>query len=271
MKALDGIKRITTPCALYFSMILSLILIAQAPATAQASRQTVDQSITWFSLNSNVKVTKKWSAAIDGQFRFVKDLESMQHMLRIGASYDITSKLSVVPAGYAFIWNYKYGKQPSGFVNNERRVWQQVFFKHKIKYIPVNHRLRLEERFIQNHNATNEGTPEGDSFSDFQWRLRYRFLVNIPLNKKSMEPNTIYVSIWDEAFVSWGKTVTYNKINQNRLFVGPGYQVDKQLSVQAGFIQQILVKANGAKQENNAGFLVQLNYNLDLTKKEKAQ
>ncbi len=130
---MDGIKRITTPCALYFSMILSLILIAQAPATAQASRQTVDQSITWFSLNSNVKVTKKWSAAIDGQFRFVKDLESMQHMLRIGASYDITSKLSVVPAGYAFIWNYKYGKQPSGFVNNERRVWQQVFYKHKIK------------------------------------------------------------------------------------------------------------------------------------------
>jgi hypothetical protein len=249
-------------------LLIILLVIALCAEAQQTPRQTVDQSITWFSINSNVKVAKKWSAVIDGQFRFAQDLESMQHMLRIGASYDITSKLSVVPVGYSYIWNYKYGKQPAGFINNEHRIWQQVFFKHKVGSIPFNHRLRLEERYLQNHNASNEGTPGYNAYSDNQFRMRYRLLANIPITRKTLEPKTIYVSVWDEAFVSWGKTVTYNDINQNRIFVGPGYQFTKALSVQGGFIYQMLIKANGAKQENNTGLLLQLNYNLDLTKKD---
>jgi len=272
MKALEGIKKITTKLGMCLGITLGLTFVMGAGAQAQnPSRQIVNQSITWFSLNSNVKLSKKWSAVIDGQFRFVQDLESMQHMVRIGANYDITSKLSVVPIGYSYIWNYKYGKQPSGYVNDEMRIWQQVFYKHKVSYVAMNHRLRLEERFIQHHTTANEGTPESDKFSEYQFRLRYRILANIPLNKKSMDPKTVYLSIWDEAFVSWGKNVTYNNINQNRIFVGPGYQFTKKLAIQAGFIHQILIKSNGAKQENNAGILAQLNYNFDLTKKEKPQ
>jgi hypothetical protein len=265
MKALDAK---TLKNAIKLGALVTLLFLVEAAIAQSTPRQTVDQSITWLSINSNVKLSKKWSAVVDGQFRFVKDMENMQHMLRIGASYDITSKLSIVPVGYAYIWNYKYGEQPAGFVNNEHRIWQQVFYKHKVSFISINHRLRLEERFLQNRNAVNEGTPESNAYSDDQMRVRYRFLANIPLNKKSMEAKTIYLSIWDELFVSWGKSVTYNKINQNRIFVGPGYQFTKALSVQGGYFYQLLVKANGAKQENNKGILLQVNYNVDLSKKD---
>ena len=57
--------------------------------------------------------------------------------------------------------------------------------------------------------------------------------------------------------------VTYDEPDQNRLFVGPGYQFTKKLAVQAGYFYQFLVKSNGAKQENNFGPLLQLNYNFD--------
>jgi hypothetical protein len=267
MKIFNPIK-ITKNHVLGLAIMPVLVLMISMSANAQSSRQVVDQSITWFSLNSNVKIAKKWSAVVDGQFRFAQDLQNMQHMLRIGASYDITSKLSVVPVGYSYIWNYKYGKQPAGFVNNENRIWQQVFFKHKVRSVSVNHRLRLEERYIQNHKAANEGTPAYNAYSDNQFRVRYRILANIPISKKTIEAKTIYLSIWDEAFISWGKTVTYNDINQNRIFVGPGYQVTKALSIQGGFFYQMLIKANGAKQENNTGAMLQLNYNIDLTKKD---
>ncbi len=267
MKSSETKKTITS--RLKLGMLASLLLITGGVANAQTgTRQTIDQSISWLSLNSNVKFAKKWSVTLDGQFRFVQDMENMQHMLRVGLSYDITSKLSFVPFGYSYIWNYKYGKQPAGFVNNEHRIWQQVFYKHKVSFISVNHRLRLEERFLQNHNATNEGMPGSDAYSDDQMRMRYRILANIPLNRKAMDPKTVYISIWDEAFVSWGETVTYNKINQNRIFVGPGYQFTKALAVQGGFFMQTLIKANGAKQENNSGILLQLNYNVDLSKKD---
>jgi predicted porin len=61
--------------------------------------------------------------------------------------------------------------------------------------------------------------------------------------------------------------VTFHKIDQNRVFAGVGYQVTKDFSFQGGFLYQMLVKANGAKQENNTGIQLQVNYNFDFTKK----
>ena len=96
-----------------------------------------------------------------------------------------------------------------------------------------------------------------------QVRLRYRALANIPLTNATMKPKTIYISVRDEIFMSRVSMVTYDEPDQNRLFVGPGYQFTKKLAVQAGYFYQFLVKSNGAKQENNFGPLLQLNYNFD--------
>ena len=128
----------------------------------------------------------------------------------------------------------------------------------------MNHRVRLEERWSQEHNATNES----NDYSDYQWRIRYRILANIPLTRKSIEPKTLYLSVWDEFFVSWGEKVTFNEINQNRIFVGPGYQFTKNTQLQAGFYYQLLIKSNGTRQENNVGILIQLSMNADLRKSE---
>ncbi len=38
--------------------------------------------------------------------------------------------------------------------------------------------------------------------------------------------------------------------------------------MQGGFLYQMLIKANGAMQENNMGFQLQLTYAIDLTLKE---
>ena len=70
-----------------------------------------------------------------------------------------------------------------------------------------------------------------------------------------------------EWFMSWGDLVTYdNKIDQYRLFVGPGYQFSKNVNLQAGPVYQYLIKKQGLEQENNVGLFVQLNYNFDLVK-----
>ena len=72
--------------------------------------------------------------------------------------------------------------------------------------------------------------------------------------------------MYDEVFVSWGEFVTYNQIDQNRIFVGVGYQFTKDFTIQSGPFWQLLVKANGAQQENNIGIGTWLTYNFDLTK-----
>jgi hypothetical protein len=250
----------------YLVVVWIFLILLSVINSVQAQRATVDQSIQWLSLNSNIKLNSKFGITADGQFRFA-EYNNMQHMLRVGFDYYITKKLSIVPVGYSFIWNYLYGKQPAAIVNNERRIWQQIAYKQSVSRFAISHRLRFEERFIQSHSRNADDVLVNDGFVNKQFRIRYRALVNIPLNHKKMEPKTIYVSVWDEIFVSRGKLVTFREPDQNRLFVGPGYQVTKDLAFQAGPFYQMLIKANGAKQENNVGFIVQMNYNFDWSKK----
>lgn len=237
-------------------------ILGQECLSQSTPRDKITQSTQWLAVTSNIKFHKKVGFAFDGQLRFVQDVENAQHFVRNGLDIYLTPKLSVVPIGYMYVWNFRYGKQPAVFANDEHRIWQQVFYKHSIKRLGVNHRLRLEERFIQTHNAS---TGEDEGFTNKQLRARYRALANIPLNHNKMEPKTFYISIWDEVFVSWGKSVTYHEPDQNRIFVGPGYQINKDVAVQGGFLSQMLIKSNGTKQENNIGVLLQLNYNLDFS------
>lgn len=250
--------------SLFYTTFICLALTVNAQGQP-SGRQVVNQSIQWLSLNSNIKLNKKYGLSVDGQFRFA-EYGNMQHMIRGGFDYYVTKKLSVVPIGFSYIQNYLYGKQPASFVNNERRLWQQIAYKQTVSRAAISHRLRFEERFIQVHGKDANDQVVDKGFTNHQFRVRYRALANIPLNHAKMEPKTYYISIWDEVFISSGKSVTFHEPDQNRIFAGPGYQITKDLAVQGGFLYQMIIKSNGAKQENNVGFLLQMNYNFDLSK-----
>jgi hypothetical protein len=243
--------------------IASLITYAQP-----ANRDVVTQSAEWFSTTANLKVHPRLTVILDGQFRFVRDFEPLQFQARTGLDVKINDHLSIVPVAYVYTWNYIYGKQPNAFKNNEHRIWQQIFYKHSLGRVKVDHRVRFEERFIQIHHAENDVIID-DGYTNKQFRVRYRFMARIPLNHASIDPKTWFASAYDEVMMSSGKLVTFHEPDQNRIFAGMGYQVNKSLALQGGFIYQMLIKANGAKQENNVGFQLVLGYNFDLTKSSK--
>ena len=62
--------------------------------------------------------------------------------------------------------------------------------------------------------------------------------------------------------MSRGKAVTFYEPDQNRIFIGPGYQFTERLSVHPGFLYQMLIKGNGKQQENNLGIQVMVTYNV---------
>ncbi|HZY77873.1 MAG TPA: DUF2490 domain-containing protein, partial [Cyclobacteriaceae bacterium] len=181
-----------------------------------------------------------------------------QFQFRTGGEIHILKNLSVVPLGYVYTWNPIYGKQPNKFVNNEHRLWQQVLFKHDIGKVHLSHRGRLEQRYIQVHSISN-GEVIYEGFDYYANRFRYRMMAIVPITGK------VSASFYDEVFLSWGPPVTYHKPDQNRLFAGVGYQVNKNLVITSGFLYHMLVKANGAMQENNLGVQISAAYNIDLT------
>jgi len=230
-----------------------------------ADRQIVNQPLEWFSVTTNLKLNKTFSLVGEGQFRFVGDLEPMQFQVRTAVEIKLTDHFSFVPAGYVYTWNDKYGKQPTTYVNNEHRFWQQIFYKHSLGKFKVDHRVRVEERFIQSHSTNTEGIVVDEGYTNKQFRFRYRLMAKMPFGEKIV-PKSYFASVYDEVFVSRGEHVTYYDPDQNRVFAGIGYQFNSSMSMQAGFLYQMLVKSNGAKQENNLGLQVMLSYNLDFTK-----
>jgi hypothetical protein len=245
----------------------TLILIAMfvQPAFSQ-TRQKVSQSIEWTSINSTIKLHNRIAVYVEGNFRFVQEFQPQQHQLRTALEFAVGKNFIIAPLGYVYTWNYLYGRQPAKFINNEHRIFQQLAYKNSWRRFSFHQRLRLEERFLQDHSLNNENVVVGGDYSDERFRIRYRTLVNIPINKEIIEAGTLFASIWDEIFLSWGKKVTYHSPDQNRLYVGLGYQVSKPFSIQAGGIHQVIIKGNGKEQEDNYGAMIQLTYNLDFTK-----
>lgn len=243
-------------------------LSISAAFSQSPSRAIVTQPTDWFALNSNIKLHKKFGFAFDGQLRFVQGFESAQHYLRNGLEIYVAPKLSIVPIGYMYVWNFQYGKQPSAFINNEQRIWQQILYRHNYKKLFFAHRFRFEERFVQKHHTEPNGTSVNDGYDTYLNRIRYRLQVQIPLNKEKIEPGAWFFTAFDELFYSWGKSITYDKPDQNRIYTAIGYQFNKKFSVQGGVFYQLLIKKNGLQQENNVGTLIQFGYNMDFSKAE---
>ena len=243
-----------------------ICFLISIPSFSQSSSAVVNQLSEWSAVTTSIKLTKKIAIYADGHFRYVENFQPMQNQLRFGVEYLVSDKLSVMPVGFAYIRNFIYGKQPTRFENNERRIYQQVIYKHASGRFGFNHRFRIEERFIQFHsvNASDQVVDEG--FTNLQVRLRYRGTITYPLNSTAIKAGTLFAAVYDEIFISRGSKVTYEKPDQNRFFAGLGYQFAKDISVQTGFFYQILIKSNGAQQENNVGLLTQFSYNFDFSK-----
>jgi hypothetical protein len=243
-----------------------LVLLLPSLTFSQSSpTDKVTQGIEWFSWATNVKVHKKVTLLAEGQFRFAGQFQPMQFQARTAAEFHIAKGFSVAP-GYVYTWNPTYGKQPSKYVNNEHRIFEQVQYKHRAGRVYFSHRGRLEQRFIQTH-ANQNGEIVDEGYTLYTNRIRYRLTVNIPLGKKEIGPKTMFASVYDEVFMQFGKNIVYHKPDQNRLFAGVGYQANSKFTVTGGFLYHMLVKLNGVQQENNLGMQVNFAYNIDLTEK----
>ena len=142
-------------------------------------------------------------------------------------------------AGYSYI-NLYPADSHKNILRPEHRLWQQIQWHTNYSKLKLMQWLRLEERFrrkIKNENELAEGY-------NFNWRLRYNFLSQIPLSKKRFQPGTFSFVASNELFINFGKEIVYNYFDQNRFFLGFHYHVTKTDNLQFGYLnvfQQLAV------------------------------
>ncbi len=227
----------------------------------EASSQTASQFNSWYMYFGNHKLNDNFSLHTEYQFRRHGVIQEWQQSLaRIGLDYKLTDQ-AMITGGYAWIISFPYGEQPIPLSFAEHRIWQQLITTQKVKRVSLQHRYRLEQRFLENValNANSEKEVEGYRFRQ---RARYRIMTTVPLSKKSLEDNTLFLALYEEAFLGFGEGIGPNILDQNRLYAALGWRFDASSNVQLGYLFHKVFKADGLQQENNHTFQVAWTKNL---------
>lgn len=229
---------------------------------AHAQKQIDNHLNSWWNTSTTVKVNDKFS--VSGLYSWRRyDLVNtwQQSLARIGFNYKVKDNFTVTP-GYDFVVTFPYKK---GYDFDEHRIFEQFTIKNKIGRIGVTHRYRLEQRFLQNIivNDQNEYVPNG---SRFRQRIRYRFILTMPLNHKEMTDKTLFISVFNELFLNIGKGAGVKPLDQNWVNASLGWKFNSKTSLKLGYQNQYFIKSNGYDVEQNHILFVGFNHNFDFSK-----
>lgn len=225
-------------------VLIYFIFVAVSSSVSQVSYNTG----AWIMATSQIRFHNKFSFHAEVQYRDHGIFnETEQILLRGGLNFH-NSPQSMITVGYGRITTYpsdsEFFETPSV---TEDRIWEQFLMRNTIGRVIFEHRYRLEQRWI-NINKSNR----------YLDRLRYCLRFTIPLTKKAMEKNTLFLSFYDEVFIN----LTSAPFDRNRAYGAVGYQFTTLANVQIGYLAQTV----GTKTKP---FLqAALFYNIDLRKKE---
>jgi len=248
-------------------IFLMVLVFIESIEFLVAQKMISNQNHAWVTYLENHKLNDRFSLHTEYQWRRADGFNGWQQSLaRIGVDYSILPNLSLT-AGYGWIISYQYGDQPISHQFNEHRIWQQLNAKTKFGRIELQHRYRFEQRFLENYTKNQDGTFT-KATDLFRQRVRYRAMVLIPLSRKEMLDNTLFMNLNNEVFIGFGKGIGKNILDQNRFNLALGWRCNKNFNVQIGYLNQIIVKTDGIRMEKNHTLVIATIYNLDFSKKK---
>ena len=176
----------------------------------------------WLIYIGNKKVNSKWNIHNEVQYRnydAIGDLEQL--LLRTGLGYNLSENNHNLLLGYGYILSQNYIADTQNKMDvNEHRIFQQFTSKQNVGSVSLSHRYRFEQRFVE---------------SDFKMRLRYFLAFKVPILKTETSPTKLYLSAYNEVFLNTESYV----FDRNRVYVGLGYQLNKNVRIETGYMSQL--------------------------------
>lgn len=205
------------------------LLLALAAARTTHAQTVLNPEQPWGSwLIGTVQLpgspTNRWGGFAEVQARTNSVFHDyFYNELKAGGSFDIDPNFTVVVAGGRYTTS-DYQDLGAGPLNVEKRLWEQLVLTQYSHRLKLEHRYRIEQRWL----AFRDGS------SEFRQRFRYRLNAFLPLNHKTIVPGTVFLSAYDEVFLNPKGPV----FERNRVYGGVGYQFDKHVVLQAGYVNQ---------------------------------
>lgn len=236
---------------------LLLLLHLAFPTLAQLPERRVadDNRHLWLVYNGSFRLTEHWGLYTDAQLRRSDfGRAPQQNLLRAAVDYHAGKNL-MLSSGYLYQKSFPYGDFPAATRSPEHRLYQQLLLRDEAGRVQLQHRYRLEQRWIR--------YPQDTDFT-YQNRLRYQLRAQLPLFGPKVEPRMPYLVAANEVFINFGRHIQNNIFDQNRLYAGFGYAASKFVNLEAGYLNQLVQQRNGRVFEHNHTLQLSLLLNVDL-------
>lgn len=208
-------------------IIFILVLFASKMLLGQSEGFT--HSSSWNTIIVKANLNEKLFLKNELNLRrtnFLQDWE--QIVLRLSVQYKLNNAFTAA-LGYSYIQNYSYADFSTPIDTRENNLWQQLFIKQVFKYFDISHRIRFEERFRE--QVSRVDNLSSISGTDYSGRLRYRFIVTVPLLKKKH----ISVIAYDEVFLDFETRLQPKNLNQNWMFIGLRFRESEHITITSGY------------------------------------
>jgi hypothetical protein len=243
-------------------LTLMYLLLWLGVVRAQPVKQVSESTPLWTGYLAQARLSNQWGLWTDVHLRTTDNLvEGLSTgILRVGLMYYLNDNTKLT-AGYAYV-NHFPAPGHAGISQPEHRPWQQIQWHTNGPKSRLGQWIRLEERFRRRILSDSE-LAEGYTYGT---RVRYNLLASFPLTKKGFAPGSLSLVLNDEIHLNIGRKVVYNYFDQNRFFVGLGYQLGKHSTLQAGYMNLFQQLAAGNQYRNLHTARVFLFQNLDFRK-----
>ncbi len=230
--------------------LLALSLGSFLPIYAQDSGQRFSDSNLngWYMYFGDHPISPKWGAHLEGQWRRNGIINRWQQLLlRPAINYEL-SPSAMLTGGYAYVKSFPYGDFPARNVVPEHRIFQQLLLKQKIGRVDLQHRYRLEQRFIGQVLESVSGPTVVDSWR-YQNRFRYSLKAAVPLS--GSKESKWYLAFYDEVFLNFAPNSGASVFDQNRAYAAFGRKLSRTEKIEVGYMNQTLIQRSGLIQEYN--------------------
>ena len=172
----------------------------------------------------------RWGGYAELQTRSDKPFNQFfYYETKAGISYDLDNSFTALLGTGRYVTD----DNPENLkVATEFRLWEQMTVNQFLDRIKLEHRYRIEQRWVNGL---------------YRNRFRYRLNMFVPLNNTKIVAKTFFISIYDEVFLNNAAP----NFERNRFSAALGYQFNKSINVQAGWLNQYNYSPTFAADKNN--------------------
>jgi len=202
---------------------LPTLILLSISTHLYAQKNTEDYLGSWYTLGLNHRFTEHFSLTPYAELRFYEPTSNYNlTFLSLNGNYHFKHNQTITIA-YAYLdidSVFDADNKPNTI---EHRILEQYAKKHTLGVLNIQHRFRLEQRFL-----------EFTDRNELQNRFRYRLNLKYNVNKM------LFLSLTEEPFVNFQDQV----FHENRFYIGIGFNVLKQAQLQMGFLKHHIRKNN---------------------------